>query len=175
MTIEEAVLLIDTGYINPNNKISTWADLGCGKGLFTMALASLIPGGSTIYAIDKNNSLTSRVTANGVKVVTKESDFVTDELTLQNLDGILMANSLHYVKDKPEFLQKIKSYLKPEALFLIVEYDTDVPVARWVPYPLGFLSMTTLFNNAGYKSIRKLGERPSVYGRGNMYASLISK
>ena len=31
----------------------TWLDLGCGSGIFTLALAELLPFGSTIVCVDK--------------------------------------------------------------------------------------------------------------------------
>ena len=34
----------------------TWADLGAGDGAFTLALADLLPEGSTIHAIDRDRS-----------------------------------------------------------------------------------------------------------------------
>ena len=33
-----------------------WADLGCGDGTFTLALASLLAPGSTIHAMDTDGS-----------------------------------------------------------------------------------------------------------------------
>jgi ubiquinone/menaquinone biosynthesis C-methylase UbiE len=100
---------------------------------------------------------------------------VRDPLELPPLDGILMANALHYVENKPGFIDKLKRYLKPKSGFLIVEYDLDKPVPTWVPYPVSFVALTRLFKTAGYGSVEKLGERPSRYGRGNMYAALITK
>lgn len=35
-----------------NQKKVTWADLGCGSGTFTLALAELLSAGSHIHAID---------------------------------------------------------------------------------------------------------------------------
>src|SRR5207247_6318326 len=32
----------------------TWADLGAGEGAFTLALADLLPPGSTIHAVDRD-------------------------------------------------------------------------------------------------------------------------
>lgn len=156
-------------------KPSVWADLGCGSGLFTRALGHYLKQGSIIYGIDKNNSLRHEITNNGVEIIPIQSDFVKDALNLKNLNGILMANSLHYVKDKISFLAKCKGYLTEDACFLMVEYDTDIPVFKWVPYPVNFSSLVMLFKEFGFSSGRKLGERASAYRRGNMYAVLFSK
>lgn len=101
-------------------------------------------------------------------------DFVADALPLQDLNGILVANSLHYVRDKPALISKLANCLKPGGSFLIVEYDTDTPVRHWVPYPVSLRSLKQLFANAGYAAVQQLGERPSIFGRAKMYAALIS-
>lgn len=93
---------------------------------------------------------------------------------MRDLDGILMANSLHYVRDKLELIQKLSACLKPGGNFLIVEYDTDVPVSHWVPYPVSFSKLKQLFGVTGYGIVEKLGERKSAYGRANLYAAWIS-
>jgi ubiquinone/menaquinone biosynthesis C-methylase UbiE len=156
----------------PSSHPTIWADLGTGSGLFTEALARLLPAGSTIHGIDTAPSLRQQTTLNGVHLIPLQADFIKDTLPLPKLDGILMANSLHYVKDKPTLLKKLQSYLHPASPFLIVEYDTDTPVKTWVPYPLSYLSLTELFSVAGYPRIQKLGQRPSAYGRSNMYAAI---
>jgi len=145
-----------------------WADLGCGSGLFTTALARLLPPGSTVYGVDTHPTVRQQTTPVAIKPLT--ADFVKDPLDLPPLDGILMANSLHYVKDKLILIQKLKTYMHPASPFLIVEYDTDKPVPVWVPYPISYDSLTRFFKD---HKIEKLGERPSAYGRANMYAALV--
>ena len=54
MTHDEAVGLISSGRLTNSPGPATWADLGCGDGTFTLALASLLPAGSTIYAVDQD-------------------------------------------------------------------------------------------------------------------------
>jgi ribosomal protein L11 methylase PrmA len=51
MKISEATALIRTPLIEWARPQS-WCDLGCGSGVFTMALAQSLAAGSTIHAID---------------------------------------------------------------------------------------------------------------------------
>ena len=62
--------------------------------------------------------------------------------------------------------------MKPLRQFLIVEYDTT-EASRWVPHPVGQVRLTTLFERAGYTSIRMLTSRPSIYRRAPLYAAII--
>ena len=174
MQLKEAIALLQHPHFNPKGKQS-WADLGCGTGLFTYALADLLQPESMIYAIDENaNPLKKISSTNTVSIQTLQLNIVTDNLNITNLDGIFMANSLHYVNNKSGFLKKMKRYMKQESSFLIVEYDIDTPVSRWVPYPISFRSLTKLFSEAGYNSITKLHERRSLYNRGNIYSAIIT-
>ena len=173
MSPAEAYSLIKNNLLPGDQRITHWADLGCGTGLFTQALSRLLQPGSTIHGIDTRLSLKRQTTPNGVDLIPLQRDFVTDDWNLQQLDGILMANSLHYVKDQSAFLSHKKTRLQPDGSFLIVEYDTDIPVPTWVPYPVSFSSLQQLFIHAGYTAIQKLGEKPSIYGGGNIYAALI--
>jgi ubiquinone/menaquinone biosynthesis C-methylase UbiE len=51
MTQRDAIALIDHPILRAAPP-THWADLGCGSGTFTLALATLLPPGSTIEAID---------------------------------------------------------------------------------------------------------------------------
>lgn len=173
MQHKDAVQLLKGG-IAPTMK-STWADLGCGEGTFTKALATLLSPGSTIYAIDKNKSALNHLPElfNEVIIQKKELDFVRDEIPWHNLHGILMANSLHFAKDKITLLTRISSQLNSSGKLLLVEYDLTHG-NQWVPYPLPFEKLPQLAASIGFSKVIKLSERPSLYNRANIYSALLS-
>jgi ubiquinone/menaquinone biosynthesis C-methylase UbiE len=172
MELKNAIELIKPAEIYSARE-SKWADLGCGDGLFTTALASLLSDGSVIYAVDTNRRALSKVKpVAGISVEKIEADFIHDPLPLPQLDGILMANSLHFVKDKSAFIQKAQRWLNEKSRMLLIEYDMDKS-NPWVPYPISFHSTETLFKSLGYKTIKKLAEQPSLYNRANIYSALI--
>lgn len=152
-----------------------WADLGCGMGLFTQALAQLLPEGSVIHAVDTNKSALSKLPKlNHVQIIPHALDFEREAWPFHSLDGVLMANSLHYVADKRRFLQQIQPYLQQTHLLLIVEYERSKP-NPWVPYPITYAGLSSLLLEEGYREVNKLGERPSLFGRTPMYAALAQK
>lgn len=173
MLLKEAIHVIQPGFIG-NISGEAWADLGCGSGVFTKALASLLGSASIIYAVDKEvqQIKTPEKSAAAIEFITL--DFIYDSLPFSNLDGILMANALHYVKDKNSLIEKLKSHMKPDGRFLIVEYDTERANA-WVPYPLTFDRLTEIFSTHGFDKVTKIGERKSIYRSDKMFACLIER
>lgn len=172
MQLQDAIDLIGPEAI-PGNVPQVWADLGCGSGLFTQALASFLPDGSQIYAIDQQRQYGLKVSGNrSVDIEFIQADFERNLPELPLLDGVLMANSLHYVADKPRFLKQLKKQLSAEARVLIVEYETTQS-NPWVPYPVTFSQLQHLFSAIGFTAGQKLGERPSAYRQGNIYAALL--
>jgi ubiquinone/menaquinone biosynthesis C-methylase UbiE len=151
-----------------------WADLGCGDGTFTVALASLLPAGSTVHAIDDDTRALARLPArNGhVAIVAHAADFTAFPWPIDGLDGVLMANSLHYVAAQAAFLRGVDRTLRRRRM-LLVEYD----IARantWVPYPISCTSAVELFRSAGYGVATPLGRKRSVYRRGDIYGLLLT-
>lgn len=171
MQLSDAIALIDHPSLHSSNT-STWADLGCGSGLFTQALSSFLTAGSTVHAIDKASVHQLPDHFNDVFIKKAQLDFVATPLLLSSLDGILMANSLHYVKEQLAFIKKAETSLHKNGSFLIVEYDTD-RANTWVPYPLSFSALKKLFHQAGYALVEKINERPSLYNSSRMYAAVI--
>ncbi|PWT76672.1 MAG: methyltransferase type 11 [Bacteroidetes bacterium] len=168
MKLSDALALIETGLDLATHK--KWADLGCGAGLFTRALASRLSNGSTIYAIDKHKPHIESM--NGVQIENVQMDFVESPLPFTTIDGILMANSIHFVKDKILFVRNISRMLNKNGVWIMVEYDTD-EANRWVPFPVSFESLKKIFEKAGYMTVRKLSSVPSIYRRGSIYSALI--
>lgn len=161
MKSADALALIRNGV--SGGRLQRWADLGCGSGTFTLALQSLLAQGSRITAVDKD---TQQLPVHFIK-----ADFEKSELPLAGLDGILMANSIHYVRDKNKLIKKLETYFAEKPAFVIVEYDTTRS-NPWVPYPVNYQNLADLFTGLGYGNISKLAEIPSRFG-GRMYSALI--
>lgn len=152
----------------------TWADLGCGKGLFTNVLARKLAYGSKVYAVDRNIEAFRPDKLDGVTFEKVKADFESNALPIENLDGILMANSLHFVSRKPDFIKKLGRYFRKQESYLVVEYDINISNA-WVPYPISFLSLREFFFAAGFGFVEKIHETSSMYRNGSIYSALIQR
>jgi trans-aconitate methyltransferase len=172
MRLRDAVNLLEDG-VDARGP-ATWADLGCGNGTFTLALADLLASGSTIHAMDLDASALRRIPPahKNVRIATHHGDFTRQNWPFGDLDGILMANSLHYVADQAGFIRACEAHMASPRAFLIVEYDTS-QASRWVPYPLNQARLRVLFEGAGYRSVRVLRSRPSIFRRAPLYAAAV--
>ena len=166
MRPQEASNLIRAGVPQPGG---VWADLGSGSGTFTLALASLLGERGVVYAIDR--AVHALPPASGATVVPKTGDF-TQPLTLPQLDGVVMANSLHFVtsEEQASVLARVVGYLRPAGSFVIVEYDQRRG-SRWVPYPVPWERFEALAGKVGLVSAREIGRRRSRFGPTEMYAA----
>jgi SAM-dependent methyltransferase len=169
MRIRDAVAMLSGADLSSLG-LTTWADLGCGDGTFTVALAEVLAPGSVIHAMDVDASALRRIPAShqGVSITVYRGDFTSQPWPFGDLDGVLMANSLHFVRDQPAFVRVCESSLRGPRRFLIVEYDTSVS-NPWVPYPVSRDRLGSLF--VGY-SVDVLGSRASRYQRARLYAAL---
>ena len=169
MEIENAIKLLKHPSIETALP-GTWADFGCGAGLFTNALASFLYPGSKIYAVDKNiREFQNAMYPHQVEINLLESDFTSVELGLKKLSGILMANSLHFIPNKKAFLNTLVPMFADNRRLLIVEYDMDQP-NRWVPYPVSYQTLHKLLGAVGYTFIEKIHALPSRYNASEIYS-----
>lgn len=169
MTVEAAKLFLNNPFFNTSNP-QAWADLGCGTGLFTRVLWQLLPEQSEIYAYDRDKF---RFAEPGIHFI--QQDFVQMPLHFpMPLHGVLMANSLHFVKDKVGFLNQISAQILPGGAFLLVEYDLN-KANPWVPFPLSYQASLDLFTEMGFDFQGRLHEQASLYNRANIYSALFLK
>jgi SAM-dependent methyltransferase len=149
-----------------------WADLGAGEGAFTSALAELLGPGARITAVDRDaGALRSlgRLRFPGVAITTSAADF-TRGLDLSDLDGIVMANSLHFVGDKAPVLESVRLMLRPGGKLVIVEYGSDRG-NPWVPHPFSYQTWEKMAAQAGFVKTRLLRTIPSRF-LGSMYSAV---
>jgi ubiquinone/menaquinone biosynthesis C-methylase UbiE len=151
----------------------TWADLGCGDGTFTLALADLLGAEARIYAIDHDPAALSRLRRRArarTSITSVEGDF-TDSLDLPGgaLDGVLFANSLHYAPEPEAVLTRWASRLRSEGRAVFVEYDRRT-ANRWVPYPIPPRRLAEIVASAGLSGPMFTNTRPSEFS-GTLYAA----
>ena len=163
MNHEDLVALIRDGVPGPGGR---WADLGAGEGAFTLALADLVGPDARIVAVDRD---ARALRALDGTVETRVADF-TRPLDLQDLDGVVMANSLHFVRDKEPVLRSVRSMLKPAGRLIVVEYGTDRG-NPWVPYPFSYPRWEKMAAQAGFRNTRLLKTIPSRW-LGSMYSAV---
>jgi ubiquinone/menaquinone biosynthesis C-methylase UbiE len=171
MKLTEATAFIRTPLIEWARPQS-WCDLGSGSGTFTMALAQLLAPGSTIYAVDFDPRVLEGIPDqhDGVEIRKIVGDLQSSSLRLPSVEGVLMANTLHFIQEQQIFLKRLRSVADR---FLIVEYERSKP-NRWGPYPVDFKKLRQLFIEAGVDRLEKLATRPSLFG-GTMYSALAER
>ena len=96
------------------------------------------------------------------------ADF-TRPLPLPPLDGVVMANSLHFQRQKDAVIQMVRGYLRPGGRLLLVEYNADKG-NPWVPYPLSYPTWSALAQRSGFAGTRLLATIPSRF-LGEIYAA----
>lgn len=144
-----------------------WADLGSGGGAFTLALADLLGPDSTIYSVDRDGGALRRqaaaMQARFPDVVVRyiEADY-TRKLELPALDGVVMANTLHFQRDrrKGDVLRFVYDSLKAGGRLLVVEYNTDRG-NLWVPHAFSYDTWERIAAEHGFADTRLLATRPS--------------
>ncbi len=152
-----------------------WADLGSGEGAFTLALADLLGPDGSIHTVDRDGlalQVQGRALRDAFPDVTV-TPIVADfslPLGLPPLDGVVMANSLHFERDKLAVLRLVRGYLRPAGRLILVEYDTDRG-NQWVPFPLPYPSWERVAAEAGFRDTRRLTSVPSRF-LGSIYSAI---
>ncbi len=144
-----------------------WADLGSGTGAFTLALADILGPAGVIHSVDldagalREQARRMRERFPRVSLHQVAGDF-TRPLPLATLDGVVMANSLHFQRDKAPVLALVRGYLRDGGRLVLVEYDTDRG-NPWVPFPLSHETWVDVATRAGFRDIRLLATVPSRF------------
>jgi ubiquinone/menaquinone biosynthesis C-methylase UbiE len=166
MNHQDHVDLLRMGVPGPGG---AWADLGCGSGAFTLALAELLGPNAVVYAVDRDPTALERLREAmrrrfpGYEVRAQKADF-SRSLSLPALDGIVMANSLHFCREKEPILRSARGMLRETGRFILVEYNADRG-NPWVPFPISWRTWQGLAAACGFAHTEKIAAKPSSFLR----------
>lgn len=175
MNHDEMVSLIRSGVPGKGN---AWADLGAGSGNFTFALRELLDSQATIWAIDRDAravaAIGTRLAGEPVGATIHAVQAQVEHLpALPPLDGILMANLLHFMRDQTGLLRRLAPLLKPGGRMVVVEYEQALPLP-WVPFPVSFARLQRLAQQAGLAEPTRIGTRRSPSSGRAMYGAVLN-
>jgi SAM-dependent methyltransferase len=152
-----------------------WLELGAGEGAFTLGLADVLGPGGDIVAIDRDAAALRRLETEmrrrfpGTRLDTIVRD-IRDSLPGGPFDGVLAANSLHFLRDPGEVVSRAHATVRPGGRFVVVEYDADRG-NPWVPHPFSFERWRSIAAEAGLAGPRLIGRVPSRF-LGAIYAAV---
>ena len=121
------------GFVSPG---ATVADLGCGPGVFTLAMADLVGPTGRVVAIDVEPAMLARVRARaeaaGVLARLDLRRCEVDRLGLDEpLDFVLGFWMVHEVPDPEALLREVRAHLAPSGRFLLAEPLGHVPATAF--------------------------------------------
>jgi len=102
------------------------ADLGSGTGYFTHRLALAVGGRGKVYAVDINRELLDEV-----EQLVKNKNLSNVEMVLaeeydprlpEKVDMIFSTNVYHHLKNRTEYFERTKRYLKPGGRVVILDF-----------------------------------------------------
>jgi ubiquinone/menaquinone biosynthesis C-methylase UbiE len=155
-----------------------WLELGAGNGEFTLALADVLGPGAEIVALDRDRweladleaRLRAAFPAAGLTTLTAD---MTEGLPAGPFDGVLAANSLHFVADLPPLLEAIRDVLVPLGRLVLVEYDSDHG-NPYVPHPISLRRWSSLAPAAGFGVPALVHRVPSRF-LGSIYGAVTAR
>ena len=158
-----------------------WADIGCGDGIFTHLLLAWLAPDSSVLAVDRDTNALRRLerglTAEERRAVqTLQADFTAplpSHTASQRFDGLLLANSLHFVRDQRAVLTNLVMQLRPGGHLIIVEYNAAR--GNWaVPHPFRDDTCLHLMTAAGLTDAQIITREPSSF-LGEIYTARATK
>ena len=124
-------------------KGQTVLDIGCGPGMFSIAMAKLVGENGKVIAVDIQDKMLARLKqkiakegARNIQIHKSEPDRIG---ITEQVDFALAFFMVHEVPDKSKFFSEVVSLLKPEGTFLVVEpklhvsasaFKTTITIAR---------------------------------------------
>jgi SAM-dependent methyltransferase len=140
-------------------------DLGCGPGLFALAFARACPDG-VVFASDLEPRQIDRVrekieTAGLRNVVPVLAGVADPHFPPASLDLVFIGDTYHHLEDRVEYMQRLKSTLKPGGRVALFDYKPGPqPVGPPPEHKLAAGVMDQEMEEAGYVLIDRFDTHP---------------
>lgn len=176
MNDREAISLLRAAIASVEGEV--WADLGAGGGVFTRALAALVGPAGHVHAVDADERAVAALrrwgdAARGGAAITVLRADITHPFALPPLDGVVMANVLHFMRDPGGVLARVAALLRPGGRLVLIEYEGRRP-SCWVPHPISAARFAELAARAGLTPPSVVATRPSAFG-GELYVATATR
>jgi ubiquinone/menaquinone biosynthesis C-methylase UbiE len=139
------------------------ADIGAGSGLFSRLIAQRVGPTGKVFAVDiaKNmvDYIAKTVKEQGITNLTAIlGDLKSPRLAPASVDRVVIIDSYHHFEFPAEMLAEIKQALKPDGLFVLVEFKRIEGISQ--PFILKMVragegTFTDEFRNAGFDLVER--------------------
>ncbi len=113
-------------YLKPGSKV---ADIGCGSGAYTIALAGEVGDIGQVYALDVHREALHTLASSLERQSILNVDIIWADIEKDtpiekySLDAVVMSNVLFQLEDIPKALTHVATLLKPEGQLLVVDWS----------------------------------------------------
>jgi ubiquinone/menaquinone biosynthesis C-methylase UbiE len=118
--------LVKELYLKPGDRV---ADIGCGTGVYTIALAHEVGEMGHVYAVDVHrealHTLAGTLDKRGIMNVDMIWSDIEDSIPIDaySLDAVVLSNTLFQLHDPHKTLSLLAKLVKPEGQLLVVDWS----------------------------------------------------
>jgi ubiquinone/menaquinone biosynthesis C-methylase UbiE len=152
--------LVKELYLREGDRV---CDIGCGTGVYTIALASEVGNTGQVYAVDVHrealHTLASTLDKRGI--INVEMLWADAEKAISidaySLDAVVLSNVLFQMKNIDKALSLISKLIKPEGQLLVVDWsDSHGGIGPHASHVIGEEYSISLAQSHGFRLLRRL-------------------
>jgi ubiquinone/menaquinone biosynthesis C-methylase UbiE len=107
------------------------ADIGAGSGVFTLPLAKPLGKSGKVYAVDIEQGLVDHIAKKAqeekaTNVVGVLGKFTDPALPARDVDLAFIADVLHHIENRAEYLMNLAPYLKPGGRIAVIDFHPEL-------------------------------------------------